>query len=84
MEQYMNKTSPIARNKKKKLVQPELLAPAGSLESFHAAIEAGADAVYLGLNEYNARIRAQNFSIKTVSYLVPFAHKKKYKNPYYP
>jgi len=58
---------------------PELLAPAGSLESFHAAVEAGADALYLGLNDFNARLRAKNFSIKTLSYLIPFAHRKNLK-----
>jgi len=57
----------------------ELLAPAGSLDSFHAAIEAGADAVYLGLNECNARLRAKNFSVKTLSYLAPYARLKKIK-----
>lgn len=55
----------------------ELLCPAGSLDSFHAAVEAGANAVYLGLPEFNARLRAKNFSIKTLSFLVPFAHQKK-------
>ena len=55
---------------------PELLAPAGSLESFHAAIEAGANAIYLGIDEFNARLRAKNFSIKTLAYLLPYAHKK--------
>ena len=39
--------------------RPELLAPAGSMESFHAAINAGADAVYLGLDVFNARLRAR-------------------------
>lgn len=52
----------------------ELLAPAGSLETFHAAIASGADAVYLGLNQLNARLRARNFTTKTLSYLVPYAH----------
>ncbi len=55
-------------------MKPELLAPAGSIESFHAAIEAGADAVYLGLADFNARLRAKNFTPKTLSYLVPYAH----------
>ena len=55
---------------------PELLAPAGSMESFHAAINAGADAVYLGLEVFNARMRAKNFSIKKLSYLVPYAHSR--------
>lgn len=56
--------------------KPELLAPAGSLESFHAAVEAGADAVYLGVDTLNARLRAKNFRIKTLSFLVPYAHSK--------
>ena len=59
--------------------KPELLAPAGSIESFHAAIEGGADAVYLGLNDFNARLRANNFSMKALSYLVPFAHVRRVK-----
>lgn len=79
MKQYMKRQSTIAIQNKNSPVKPELLAPAGSLESFHAAIEAGADAVYLGLNEYNARLRAKNISMKTLSYLVPFAHKKDIK-----
>lgn len=54
----------------------ELLAPAGNLESFHAALEAGADAVYLGLGALNARLRARNFTPKTLSYLLPYAHER--------
>ncbi len=61
------------------LVKPELLAPAGSLESFNAAIEAGADAVYLGVGELNARLRAKNFSVKTLSFLVNQAKKHRVK-----
>ncbi len=41
---------------------PELLAPAGSSESLHAAIEAGADAVYFGGELYSNRMRAKNFT----------------------
>ncbi|HET6450477.1 MAG TPA: peptidase U32 family protein [Spirochaetia bacterium] len=41
---------------------PELLAPGGSFLSAHAAFEAGADGVYLGLKEFSARAAAQNFS----------------------
>ena len=55
-------------------MKPELLAPAGSIESFHAAIDAGADAVYAGLADFNARLRAKNFTARTLSYLLPFAH----------
>ena len=42
--------------------KPELLAPAGSSEALEAAIEGGADAVYLGLSAYGARAYAKNFS----------------------
>ena len=41
---------------------PELLAPAGSLKALMAAIDGGADAVYFGAPDFNARIRAQNFA----------------------
>ncbi len=42
--------------------RPELLLPAGNIESFHAAIKGGADAIYLGLRQFNARGRASNFN----------------------
>ena len=41
--------------------RPELLLPAGSRASLEAAIEGGADAVYLGAGQFNARMRAENF-----------------------
>lgn len=41
---------------------PELLAPAGSISSVYAAVQAGADAVYLGVGEFNARANTVNFS----------------------
>lgn len=43
--------------------KPELLLPAGSPEAFIAALEGGADAIYLGLQNFNARGRAKNFQI---------------------
>ncbi len=42
--------------------KPELLLPAGNVESFYAALQGGADAVYLGLKHFNARGRANNFT----------------------
>ena len=44
------------------ILKPELLCPAGSPAAFDAAIEAGADAIYLGLSSFNARINADNFT----------------------
>jgi U32 family peptidase len=61
------------------IVTPELLAPAGSIECFHAALEAGADAVYLGLTDFNARLRAKNFTAKTLSYVAPYARSRNVK-----
>ncbi len=55
---------------------PELLAPAGSPEALYAAIEAGADAVYLGLREgvSNARVCAVNFTREELDALIPYCH----------
>ena len=40
----------------------ELLAPAGSFEALRAAVQNGADAVYLGYGDFNARRNAKNFT----------------------
>ena len=53
---------------------PELLAPAGSLSAFYAAINAGADAVYLGVSDFNARHFADNFDGETLRLAVSYAH----------
>jgi len=55
---------------------PELLAPAGSVESYFAAVSAGADAVYLGLQRFNARERAENFTLTDLCRILPHAHKR--------
>jgi putative protease len=55
--------------------RPEILAPAGTEESFAAALASGADAVYLGLAEgFNARGRSTAFSLETLPGLVRRAH----------
>ena len=54
--------------------KPELLAPAGSLESFFAAMEKGADAVYAGLQDFSARARAKNFSLSQMERMMAYAH----------
>ncbi|MGV8073955.1 MAG: peptidase U32 family protein [Syntrophobacteraceae bacterium] len=55
---------------------PELLAPAGQVESFQAAVENGANAVYLGLNRLSARAYADNFTLDELSTLIPYAHRR--------
>lgn len=52
----------------------ELLAPAGNIECLHAAVTAGADAVYLGLDEFNARRNADNFTVETLADACDYAH----------
>lgn len=59
--------------------KPELLAPVGNVESFYAALNAGADAVYMGLQEFNARGRASNFTKPLLQLAVQKAHEKKIK-----
>jgi putative protease len=54
--------------------RPELLAPAGSLESFFAAMEKGADAVYAGLRDFSARAKAKNFTTYQLERMVAHAH----------
>jgi putative protease len=54
--------------------KPELLAPAGRMETFAAAIDAGADAVYVGAHRFNARLRAPNFSLEELSRMAAYAH----------
>ncbi|NOZ35370.1 MAG: U32 family peptidase [Chlorobi bacterium] len=56
--------------------KPELLLPAGNTETFYAALEGGANAVYLGLKNFNARERALNFSNRQIPVLIDLAHKK--------
>ncbi len=51
----------------------ELLAPAGTIEAFHAAIDGGADAIYCGFGDFNARGRAKNFTAQTLAHLIPHA-----------
>lgn len=52
----------------------ELLAPAGSLAALEAAVESGADAVYIGGNKFNARAFADNLSEETLKEAVEYAH----------
>src|SRR5438477_9492265 len=53
---------------------PELLAPAGDCECAKAAVENGADAIYFGLEKFNARMRAHNFTAPDLPKLMQFLH----------
>jgi putative protease len=57
----------------------ELLAPSGNIESFMAAVSAGADAVYVGLKDFSARAKAKNFSYKQLKEICSYAHQKNVK-----
>ncbi|MHB8811168.1 MAG: U32 family peptidase, partial [Desulfobulbaceae bacterium] len=66
----------MTRNQAQRL---ELLAPAGSLEAFFAALDNGADAVYCGLKEFSARVKAKNFTLAEVERLTASAHRERKK-----
>ena len=57
----------------------ELLAPAGNIESLEAAIGEGADAVYLGLKTFNARLRTTNFAWNQFEATVDSLHRQNKK-----
>ena len=52
----------------------ELLAPAGSMEALRAAVQNGANAVYLGSGSFNARQGAKNFTIQMLTEAVKYCH----------
>lgn len=52
----------------------ELLAPAGSMDALRAAVQNGANAVYLGCGEFNARQGAKNFTIQSLAEAVKYCH----------
>lgn len=55
---------------------PEILAPAGSLETFFAALDSGTDAVYLGLKDFSARAKAKNFTLEDLERMIAYAHRE--------
>jgi len=57
-------------------VRPELLAPAGDWDCVKAAVENGADAVYFGLERFNARMRAKNFTQADLPALMEYLHRR--------
>ncbi|MCL1906243.1 MAG: U32 family peptidase [Clostridiales bacterium] len=57
------------------MLKPELLAPAGDMEKLRVAIAYGADAVYIGGQDFSLRARAGNFSAKELPAAVEYAHR---------
>jgi putative protease len=58
------------------VVCPELLAPAGNWDCARAAVENGADAIYFGLERFNARMRAHNFTDADLPKLMEYLHRR--------
>lgn len=56
------------------MIKPEILAPAGGMEQLIAAVRSGADAVYLGTKNFNARNSASNFDESQLVEAVGYAH----------
>ncbi len=68
--------SPATAPSPAQLRRPELLAPAGDWECAKAAVENGADAIYFGLERFNARMRAKNFTVADLPKLMEFLHRR--------
>ena len=58
-------------------MKPELMTGVGDFVTLHAAIDSGADAVYLGLKEFTMRANAKNFSLNEVKKAIEICHKRK-------
>ncbi len=69
------RTSPHVKEPRAERI-PELLAPAGDWECAKAAVENGADAIYFGLEKFNARMRAHNFTEVDLPKLMEFLHRR--------
>jgi len=73
--QQSSNQNPLMKNHNIKNIKlPELLAPAGDWECAKAAVENGADAIYFGLDKFNARMRSHNFTISDLPELIEFLH----------
>jgi putative protease len=69
-------SAPAATHATPVTARPELLAPAGDWECARAAVENGADAIYFGLERFNARMRAKNFTQADLPALMEFLHRR--------
>ena len=70
----MKTLTEINSTNKSKVKKPELLAPAGNLEKLKIAVHYGADAVFLGGQEYGLRSNADNFTLAEIKEGVEFAN----------
>lgn len=61
------------------MTHPELLAPAGSLEGVRAAVQSGADAVYMGYGTFNARRGAKNFTQEEMAQAIAYCRARRVK-----
>src|SRR5438552_5769219 len=73
-----NSTATAARDAmpSRDFIRAELLAPAGDWECARAAVENVADAIYFGLERFNARMRAHNFTAADLPKLLEFLHRR--------
>jgi len=69
-------TKPLSHSVLRTPPWPELLAPAGDWDCARAAVENGADAIYFGLEKFNARMRAHNFTGADLPRLMAFLHQR--------
>lgn len=67
------------KSKISKSKMPELLSPVSDFVSLHAAIHAGADAIYFGIKNLNMRITAKNFELKDIKKVTEICKKNKVK-----
>ncbi|MBK1878308.1 U32 family peptidase [Pelagicoccus mobilis] len=58
------------------VTKPELLSPAGNWDCARAAVENGADAIYFGLERFNARMRGKNFTVADLPELMAYLHSR--------
>src|SRR5580765_1249012 len=72
--QNIAKSGPVIADSGRRV--PELLAPAGDWQCAKAAVENGADAIYFGLEKFNARMRAHNFTEADLPRLMEFLHRR--------
>ena len=54
----------------------KIVAPAGNLERFYSAVNAGADEIYMGIKGFGARRNAENFTLEEYKEAIDYAHKR--------